>query len=89
MSGKTVLFIWYLVLAFIIGTLAQILTGYQKRALLTTFIIGFIGIWLGDWLGNHFALPSILPRFFGISIFWALLMSIGFIILYRFIRGRW
>ncbi|HDS30189.1 MAG TPA: hypothetical protein ENN67_04010 [Firmicutes bacterium] len=88
MSGIWLQLAYYLVLAFIIGTLAQLITGYQKRKLITTLVLGFIGVFAGDRLTRLFKI-SFLPRVFDIDIFWSILGAIVFILAFRLIRGRW
>lgn len=87
MSGYLLRLIYYIVIAFVIGTIAQLITGYHKHRTFTTLILGFAGVIVGDFLSNHFNLPDI--YFFGISIFWSILGAIIFILLFRLIRGKW
>ena len=89
MSGWLVRFLFYLILAFVIGTAAQIFTGYHKRRILTTLVLGFIGVYAGDLTAQYFRLPSILPPIFGISLLWSILGAILFILAFRLLRGRW
>jgi uncharacterized membrane protein YeaQ/YmgE (transglycosylase-associated protein family) len=77
------------VLAFIIGTLALAITGYKKRPVLTTLILGFIGVATGDLLANRLHLPDIIPQVFGISILWSTIGAVVFILGYSLLRGRW
>jgi uncharacterized membrane protein YeaQ/YmgE (transglycosylase-associated protein family) len=89
MSGQILRIFYYLVIAFVIGTLAQILTGYRKRALFTTLVLGFIGVVVGDKLAYTLRFPHIIPPIFGISIVWSILGAVVFILLYSLLRGRW
>lgn len=80
---------YYIVIAFVVGTIAQVVTGYNKRRFFTTIMLGVIGVILGDRLASYFHLPYIIPPFFGVSLEWATLGAIIFILAYRLIRGEW
>jgi len=87
MPGYILRIIYYLVLAFAIGTLAQMATGYRKRRLFTTFVLGFIGVFIGDFVANRFNLPDF--YIFGFAMIWSILGAVIFILLFRLIRGEW
>ena len=89
MSGLLLRLVYYLVIAFFIGTAAQLITGYRRHRIFTTFIIGFIGVMAGDFIANHFHFPHIVPQVFGISLVWSVLGAVVFILVFRLIRGRW
>jgi uncharacterized membrane protein YeaQ/YmgE (transglycosylase-associated protein family) len=89
MSGHLVRILFYLILAFVVGTAAQIITGYHKRRVLTTLILGFVGVFAGDFIAQHFRFPHILPPVFGVSLVWSIVGAILFILAFRFLRGRW
>ena len=89
MSGQILRVVYYLVLAFAIGTLALAITGYRKRPVLTTLILGFIGVASGDFLANRLHLPGIVPQVFGISILWSIVGAVIFIAAYNLLKGRW
>jgi uncharacterized membrane protein YeaQ/YmgE (transglycosylase-associated protein family) len=88
MSGQILRIIYLVVLAFIIGTAAQLLTGYRKRPFFTTLLLGFIGVLIGDWLAFSLRLPHIIPPVFGISLLWSTLGAVAFILIYSLFRGR-
>jgi uncharacterized membrane protein YeaQ/YmgE (transglycosylase-associated protein family) len=88
MSGWFLRLIYLLVLAFIIGSLAQMITGYRKRPVITTFVLGFIGVVVGDFAAKTLHLPWIIPPIFGIAIFWSIIGSVVFILLFALLRGR-
>lgn len=87
MSGYLLRILYYLVVAYVIGTAAQYLTGYRKQRVFTTFIIGFIGVVAGDLVAYHFHLFDF--QFFGISIIWSILGAVVFVLIFRLIRGQW
>jgi uncharacterized membrane protein YeaQ/YmgE (transglycosylase-associated protein family) len=89
MSVSLVKLTYLLVIAFVIGTVAQLITGYHKRRIFTTFILGFIGVFAGDLIANYFHLPHILPPFFDVSLVWSVVGAVIFILAFRLIRGRW
>ena len=90
MPGYFLFALYYLVMAFVIGTLAQILTGYRKRRLFTTVVLGFIGVMAGDLLSKHFGFPDLhIINIFNISIIWSTLGAVLFIVLFRLARGEW
>jgi uncharacterized membrane protein YeaQ/YmgE (transglycosylase-associated protein family) len=88
MSGSFLQFAYYLVLAFIIGTLAQVVTGYKKRPLITTLVLGFLGVWAGDFLAFRLHFPHIIPPVFGISLVWSTVGATLFILGYGLLRGK-
>jgi len=81
--------LFYLVIAFVIGTVAQILTGYNKRRTLTTLLLGFVGVVAGDFISVKFHLPQIIIPIFGISIVWSIVGAVIVILVYRLLRGHW
>ena len=87
MSGNILIFIAYVVIAFIVGTVAQLVTGYHKHRIFTTMILGLIGVIAGDLASKKFGFPDF--HLFDISIFWSFAGAIIFILLFRLIRGRW
>jgi uncharacterized membrane protein YeaQ/YmgE (transglycosylase-associated protein family) len=89
MQGQFLRILYYLILAFAIGTLAQVVTGYKRRPLFTTFLLGFIGVFLGDNIPRIFHVPYIIPPVFGISLFWSILGAVVLILIFRLLRGRW
>jgi uncharacterized membrane protein YeaQ/YmgE (transglycosylase-associated protein family) len=89
MSGLFLRLLYYLILAFAIGTLAQVVTGYRKRPMFSTLVLGFIGVFLGDHIPGWFHVPHIIPPVFGISLLWSILSAVALILAYRLLRGRW
>ncbi len=89
MDTLLVRLLYYFLIAFAIGTLAQLLTGYHKRRVFTTLIIGFVGVIAGDYIARFLHLPHIIPPYFGVSLIWAVVGSVLFVFLFRVIRGRW
>ena len=89
MSGQLLRLLYYFILAFAIGTLAQVATGYLRRPMFTTLLLGFIGVFIGDRIPGLFHVPHIIPPVFGISILWSTLGAVALILAYRLLRGRW
>lgn len=89
MSVSIVKLIYYLIISFVIGTIAQLITGYHKRRIFTTFVLGFIGVLAGDLIADYFGLPHIIRPFFGVSLLWSVVGAVIFILAFRLIRGRW
>ncbi len=83
--------LYYLVIAFVVGTVAQFVTGYHKQRVFTTFLLGFVGVVLGDFFSYRLHLPPQHPLFFvfGISIPWSIIGAVLVILVYRLLRGRW
>jgi len=83
--------LYYLVIAFFVGTVAQYITGYHRQRVFSTFLLGFVGVILGDFFSYRLNLP---PHhawffFFGISIPWSLIGAVLVVLVYRLLRGRW
>jgi len=89
MAVLAVRVLYYLIIAFAIGTIAQLVTGYHKHRIFTTFIIGFVGVLAGDWFAHTLRLRHIIPPFYGVSLVWSIVGAVLFIMLFRLVRGRW
>lgn len=87
MQGYILRIVYYLVIAFVIGTAAQYATGYRKQRVFTTFVLGFIGVIAGDFVASRFGLIDF--TYFGISIGWSILGAVVFVLIFRLIRGQW
>lgn len=88
MSGHLLRLFYYVVVALGIGYLAQLITGYRKQRIFTTFILGLLGVLAGDFAAYRLGLP---PDWFifGISVVWSIAGAVIFILLFRLIRGSW
>ena len=87
MSGQWLRILYYLVIAFVIGTAAQILTGYRRRPLLTTLALGFIGVIAGDLIADRLHLPHLISVF-DISIVWSTLGAVIFIVAFQALQEK-
>ena len=52
-------FIVLLIVAAIAGSLGQTLAGYSPGGCLISMVVGFIGAYIGLWLGQQLGLPEI------------------------------
>jgi len=79
---------FYVLIALLIGAVAQRLTGYHKLRFFTTLLIGIFGVAIGDFIAHRFRLwtPFV---YWDINILWAIVGAVIFIFLFRLIRGRW
>ncbi len=77
----------YLVIAFLVGTIAQLATGYHKRRIFTTVILGLLGVAAGDYASRYIGFLNV--NFIDISIIWSIAGAVLFILLFRLIRGSW
>jgi len=71
-----------LIVAAVVGTLAQLLSGYSRGGLLGSIVLGFIGALIGTWGAREFGLPDILTLQIGgtnFHIVWAILGAALFI----------
>jgi len=78
-----------IVIALVVGTIAQLVTGYRKHRIFTTLVLGLIGVFIGNYAAYRFHLPHMYMYFFDVSIFWAIVGAVLFIVVFRLIRGRW
>jgi uncharacterized membrane protein YeaQ/YmgE (transglycosylase-associated protein family) len=71
-------FLILLLIAAIAGVLGQALSGYSHGGCLISTIVGFIGAFLGLWLGRQMGLPEPFPLTVGDQTFpllWAIIGS--------------
>ncbi len=71
-----------LIVAAVVGTLAQLLSGYSRGGLLGSIVLGFIGALIGTWGAREFGLPEILTLQIGgtnFPIVWAIIGAALFI----------
>ena len=52
-------FLVLLVVAAIVGSLGQALSGYSHGGCLVSILVGFIGAFIGMWLAGQLGLPEI------------------------------
>jgi uncharacterized membrane protein YeaQ/YmgE (transglycosylase-associated protein family) len=79
-----------LVIAGVVGAIAEYFVGFTPGGLLMSIAIGIAGAYLGTWLARQIGLPSILAINVGsqtIELVWALLGSILLVALLRAIRA--
>lgn len=50
-----------LLIASVCGSLGQALAGYSRGGCLLAAVVGFIGAFLGHWLGRQLGLPEVFP----------------------------
>jgi uncharacterized membrane protein YeaQ/YmgE (transglycosylase-associated protein family) len=71
-----------LIVAAVVGTLAQLLSGYSRGGLLGSILLGFIGVIIGNWGAREFGLPGLLTLQIGgtnFPIVWAILGAALFV----------
>jgi uncharacterized membrane protein YeaQ/YmgE (transglycosylase-associated protein family) len=54
-------FFLLLLIAAICGSVGQALAGYSRGGCLVAAVVGFIGAFLGLWVGQQLGLPEIFP----------------------------
>jgi uncharacterized membrane protein YeaQ/YmgE (transglycosylase-associated protein family) len=80
-----------LVIAGLVGALAEFLIGFSLGGLLGAMIVGVVGALIGDWLARLLRLPAILPIQVGtgsIELVWATLGAILLVGLLSALRTR-
>jgi uncharacterized membrane protein YeaQ/YmgE (transglycosylase-associated protein family) len=84
-----------LIIAAVIGLIAQSLAGYWRGGLLLAIVLGFVGALVGTWLSRRLGLPELLTVSVGgvnFPIVWAIIgaaLLIGLVSLAGRGRGRW
>lgn len=71
-------FLLLLLIAAIAGGLGQALSGYSHGGCLISIVVGFIGAFLGLWLGRQMGLPEPFPITVGgrtFPLLWAIIGS--------------
>ncbi|HEU5101362.1 MAG TPA: GlsB/YeaQ/YmgE family stress response membrane protein [Roseiflexaceae bacterium] len=80
-----------LVIAGLVGALAEFLIGFSLGGLLGAMIVGVVGALIGNWLARLLQLPAILPVQVGtrtIELVWATLGAILLVGLLSVLRTR-
>lgn len=80
----------YLVIAGIVGTIAQYVVGYGRGGFVVAVILGLLGALIGSWMAGRLNLPVLLPVTIGgrtIEIVWSILGSLVLIVLLSLLRG--
>ncbi|HSB88926.1 MAG TPA: GlsB/YeaQ/YmgE family stress response membrane protein [Anaerolineales bacterium] len=88
-------FVILLIIAAIVGFIAQSLAGYWRGGLLLAVLLGFVGALVGTWLARRLGLPELLTISVGgvsFPIVWAIIgaaLLVGIVGLASRGRGRW
>jgi uncharacterized membrane protein YeaQ/YmgE (transglycosylase-associated protein family) len=88
-------FVILLVIAAVVGLIAQSLARYRAGGLLVAILLGFVGAVLGTWLARKLGLPEVLTVSVGgvaFPIVWAIVgaaLLVGIFSLVGRGRGRW
>ncbi len=88
-------FIILLVIAAVVGLIAQSLTGYWRGGLVLAVVLGFVGAVVGTFLARRLGLPELLTVSVGgvaFPIIWAVIgavLLVGLVGLVGRGRGRW
>lgn len=87
-------FVILLAVAFVAGSLGQALAGYSGGGCLLSIVAGFVGAFLGSWLGQQLHLPEPFPIMVDGEVFpliWAIIGSAVFTAVLGFLarRRRW
>lgn len=85
-----------LLIAVVVGLIAQSLAGYWRGGLLLAIVLGFVGALVGTWLARSLGLPELLTVSIGgvtFPIVWAIIgaaLLVGLVgLVGRGGRGRW
>ena len=81
----------YLVVAGIVGSVAQFLFGFGRGGFVVAVIIGLLGALLGDWLAAELGARALLPVEVAgetINLVWALIGSMIVLAVLGAVRGR-
>lgn len=82
-----------LLIAAVVGVIAERVTGFKSGGLLVSIAIGFIGAVFGSWLAQRMGLPEILRLDIGgvdFHLVWSLIGAILFLAVVALLsRGGW
>ena len=84
----------FLIIAGIVGSIAEFVVGFGRGGFLVAIIVGLAGALIGTWLAHQFHLPVILPIRVGtqtIEVVWSILGSLVLVAFLSLLRGpgRW
>src|SRR3954464_5503635 len=82
-------FLVLLVIAAICGGIGQSLAGYDLGGCLVSIVVGFIGAYIGMWMGGKFGLPELFAIKIGgktFPIIWSIIGSAVFTLIVALIR---
>jgi uncharacterized membrane protein YeaQ/YmgE (transglycosylase-associated protein family) len=75
-------FLILVIIAMVVGTLAQSIAGYSLGGFIISAVVGFIGAFIGRWIAGQFGLPEPLPVTIDgetFPIIWAIIGSVIFV----------
>ncbi|HZW39972.1 MAG TPA: GlsB/YeaQ/YmgE family stress response membrane protein [Ignavibacteriaceae bacterium] len=80
-----------LIIAGIVGSIGESITGYSRGGCFVSIAVGFIGALLGSWMAKKFNLPEIFQLSVGkvaFPIIWAIIGAIVFTLILRLLTPR-
>lgn len=80
-----------LLVAGVIGSIGQSISGYSHGGCLSAVAVGFVGALLGTWMARQFGLPEIFMLQIGgvaMPIVWAIIGATLFVALVSLLAGR-
>ncbi len=75
-----------ILIAALIGALAQLLVGYTRGGCLMSLLVGLVGALLGGWLAALLGMPPILDLG-GVDVVWTLIGSAIFVLILSVVMG--
>ena len=75
-----------ILIAALIGALAQLLVGYTRGGCLMSLLVGLVGALLGSWIASLLRMPPLLV-FGGVDVIWTLIGSAVFILILSLVMG--
>ncbi len=75
-----------LLIAALIGALAQLLVGYTRGGCLMSLLVGLVGALLGSWIASLLRMPPLL-EFGGVDVIWTLIGSAVFVLILSLVMG--
>ncbi len=75
-----------LIIAALIGALAQLILGYTRGGCLMSLLVGLVGALLGSWIASILQMPPIL-ELGGVDVIWTLIGSAVFVLILSLVMG--
>ena len=79
--------LFYLLIAFVCGSLGATLAGSSKKGCLASIVLGFIGAMIGSWLSRQLNVGDLI-YVRGLPVLWSIVGAALFVAVINLISGK-